>query len=193
MILGDCLVASQTEGYPNCFDEPNQAESDACWCKVCDFARAIEICNEPFFYDQCSPCQLGRTPRIWRSTSCSADFGGADAAASRYDAPTAAEAREKAKKANAKPNPLAGRKGVTEERWRGDVRGAAHERATQQAQKALADDGGGRSMVWVAGLVLVCSLLYLYLPRFFRAQATEVKEEGETDCRDVRACSGWGG
>jgi hypothetical protein len=42
-IFRDCVVASQTEGYPNCFDQPSQAESDACWCKVCEFSRAIEI------------------------------------------------------------------------------------------------------------------------------------------------------
>ena len=41
LILRDCLLASQTEGNPDCFDAATPAESDECWCQTCDFERAI--------------------------------------------------------------------------------------------------------------------------------------------------------
>ena len=135
LILRDCLLASQTEGNPDCFDAATPAESDECWCQTCDFERAITICRQPSIYQQCAPCQMGRTPRAWGSARCRDGRRGSMATADRYGTATAADARVKAK-ANP-PNPLAGRRGVTEERWRGDVRSSAHERASEQAREAL--------------------------------------------------------
>ena len=70
LILRDCLLASQTEGNPDCFDAATPAESDECWCQTCDFERAITICRQPSIYQQCAPCQMGRTPRAWGSARC---------------------------------------------------------------------------------------------------------------------------
>ena len=135
LILRDCLLASQTEGNTDCFEAATPAESDECWCQTCDFERAITICRQPSIYQQCAPCQMGRTPRAWGSARCRDGRRGSMATADRYGTATAADARVKAK-ANP-PNPLAGRRGVTEERWRGDVRSSAHERASEQAREAL--------------------------------------------------------
>ena len=139
LILRDCLLASQTEGNPDCFEAATPAESDECWCQTCDFERAITICRQPSIYQQCAPCQMGRTPRAWGSARCRDGRRGSMATADRYGTATAADARVKAK-ANP-PNPLAGRRGVTEERWRGDVRSSAHERASEQAREALRSSG----------------------------------------------------
>jgi len=118
LILRDCLEANLPEnrrghGQQDCFEESiSTVESDTCWCKVCDFERAIEICRQPTLYSNCQSCQKGRTPKIWAKTSCSPQLEGARAAAHRYGVETAAEARKKAKKQKKRASNLfKGRKG----------------------------------------------------------------------------------
>jgi len=110
-----CLDASQTDGVPNssrCYWAPTPEEAVACWCRVCDFQRAMEICSVPRLYQTCDACQMGRSLQDWTESRCAA--GGA---------------------LTVRANVLKGRNGVSEERWHGDVREIAMARLEAQAQE----------------------------------------------------------
>ena len=112
-LLRSCLDASQTDGVPNssrCYWAPTPEEAVACWCRVCDFQRAIEICSVPSLFQKCDACQMGRSLQDWTQSRCAA--GGA---------------------LSVRFNTLKGRIGVSEERWHGDVREVAQARLEAQA------------------------------------------------------------
>ena len=72
-LLKSCLDSSQTEGIPNssrCYWAPTPEEAVACWCRVCDFQRAVEICSVPRTYQTCDACQ-GRSLQDWTQSRCS--------------------------------------------------------------------------------------------------------------------------
>ena len=66
----------------------------ACWCRVCDFQRAIEICSVSNLFNKCDACHTGRSLQDWTQSRCTA--GGA---------------------LTVRVNTLKGRSGVSEERW----------------------------------------------------------------------------
>ena len=117
-LLKSCLDSSQTEGIPNssrCYWAPTPEEAVACWCRVCDFQRAVEICSVPRTYQTCDACQMGRSLQDWTQSRCS--VGGA---------------------LTVRANTLKGRNGVIEERWHADVREVAQARLDAQAVAQLA-------------------------------------------------------
>jgi hypothetical protein len=88
---------TQTDGVPNssrCYWAPTPEEAVACWCRVCDFQRAIEICSVSTLFNKCDSCQMGRSLQDWTQSRCAA--GGA---------------------LTVRVNTLKGRSGVSEERW----------------------------------------------------------------------------
>jgi hypothetical protein len=125
-----------------------------CFTRVQSLLAAAKHCSEARALAPCS--NLGQSERLPNGTGKL----GQEAAAQRGGAATAAEAREKQKerKERAK-NPLAGRKGVTEERWRGNVRDSAQERAAQQARLSLGAAPGAPETP--AGLLPALSLVLL--------------------------------
>ena len=116
-LLRSCLDASQTDGVPNssrCYWAPTPEEAVSCWCRVCDFQRAIEICSGPQMYQKCDACQMGRTLLDWTSSRCPTGFA-----------------------MTVHANVLKGRNGVIEERWLGDVRTIAQKRVDELALERL--------------------------------------------------------
>ena len=141
-LLRSCLDASQTDGVPNssrCYWAPTPEEAVACWCRVCDFQRAIEICSVSNLFNKCDACQMGRSLQDWTQSRCPA--GGA---------------------LTVRVNALKGRSGVSEERWHGDVREIAQARLDAQALQRL--HGGGGYGLWgrVQGLVSFLLLVGLF-------------------------------
>ena len=136
-LLRSCLDASQTDGVPNssrCYWAPTPEEAVACWCRVCDFQRAIEICSVPSLFQKCDACQMGRSLQDWTQSQCAA--GGA---------------------LSVRVNMLKGRIGVSEERWHGDVREVAQSRLEAQALLLLHRSDWS----WWARIQVIASALLL--------------------------------
>ena len=136
-LLRSCLDASQTDGVPNssrCYWAPTPEEAVACWCRVCDFQRAIEICSVPQLYQNCDACQMGRTMQDWSKSRCRAGLA-----------------------LTVRANVLKGRKGAREERWHGNVREVAQARLDAQASelmRASSDTLWTRMQAGLSGMLL---------------------------------------
>jgi serine/threonine protein kinase len=116
-LMRSCWHASALQdgrsGVPNsvrCYWEPTQEDAVSCWCRICNFQQAIEICSLPDAFQSCDACQKGRSLQDWTSSRCS--VGGA---------------------LTVRSNILKGRNHIFDERWRGDVREVAQARLDMQA------------------------------------------------------------
>lgn len=144
-LLRSCLDASQTDGVPNssrCYWAPTPEEAVACWCRVCDFQRAIEICSVPKMYQTCDACQMGRSLQDWTQSRCV--VGGA---------------------ITVRANVLKGRNGVIEERWHGDVREVAQARLDARAQLRLLGSGDSffaRAQFFISAMLILALLVSIF-------------------------------